>query len=388
MTRPISFLAAGFFLLPIVAKGQEPPAADPAWKKHVIQDGFATQTAVAADFTGDGHMDIIASNGGKVRLFAGPDWKDEHALYVYPKINTQCIHVETFDVDGDGDPDYLGANSKGPVFWLENPGGNIEGLWTYRIVDDHLNGIHCLLKADVNADGQPDLLVNNFEPEGPLGDSLTWQQVPDRPLEAKTWLRNVFAPGDAPGGSHYFGFGDVDGDGDGDIACGAKGDPFQGGNWFAWWKNPGGGGAGIWEKEIIAEGQAGATNILPADVNGDGVMDFIASRGHGQGVLWFEGPGPEWVLHDIQPEIVGPHSLTVSDLDGDGDMDAATCGKESQWVMWYENDGLGNFALHLIDAGQMAYDIRSTDLDGDGDLDLLLAGHRSKNVVWYENPLK
>ena len=122
------------------------------------------------------------------------------------------------------------------------------------------------------------------------------------------------------------------------------------------------------------------------DINGDGKLDWVASRGHGLGVLWFENP--PWQLHDIDTKIEFPHSLTTADHDQDGDIDVATCGYGSERVMWYENDGTGNFKLHTLDAQQQSYDLRSVDMDGDGDLDLLNAGRGSNNVTWYENPTK
>ena len=141
-----------------------------------------------------------------------------------------------------------------------------------------------------------------------------------------------------------------------------------------------------WEKVVIAKNQLAATNILPGDLNGDGMMDFLASRGHSQGVIWFEGP--KWKLHEIDRTIKSPHSLVLADLDGDGDLDGATCGFESQRVAWYENDGEGRFAVHVIDEDQESYDLRAVDMDYDGDLDLLNAGRATANVVWYENCLQ
>ena len=119
-------------------------------------------------------------------------------------------------------------------------------------------------------------------------------------------------------------------------------------------------------------------------MNGDGKTDFIASRGHGRGVLWFEAPN--WKLHDINPDLKSPHCRTIADFDQDGDIDAATCAYESRIAAWFENDGKGAFKTHILDEDQAAYDIRSVDMDSDGDLDILIAGQRSKNVVWYENP--
>ena len=127
------------------------------------------------------------------------------------------------------------------------------------------------------------------------------------------------------------------------------------------------------------------------DVNGDGRTDFIASRGHGHGVLWFEhpkSPGGKWREREIAPSLHGPHCLIVADMDGDGDPDAATCAKDDQIAAWFENDGHGKFTTHIVGRDQAAYDIRAVDMDGDGDLDLLVAGQASRNVVWYANPLK
>ena len=360
-------------------------ASDASWTKHTVMEKGRNNTAVAADFDGDGRVDVITSYGGRVSLFLAPDW-EEIPLHRLSKPGATCIHSEVMDVDGDGDPDWTGSEAWEAPFWLENP-GDPEKPWRARTIDPDIRGIHCLLRADVDGDGKGDLVINNFVPEGPLADSVAWFRAPDEPREAPHWERHVFADGDARGGSHYFGFGDVTGDGRGDIAIGAKGEPFEDGNWFAYWTHPGEEGVeGPWEKTVIAREQTGATNIRPADVNGDGAVDFIASRGHGRGVLWFEAP--DWEEHVIDPDMLSPHSLAVADLDGDGDPDAASCGYESRRLAWYENDGTGKFTVHVLDEDQESYDLRAVDMDGDGDLDLLNAGRGSGNVVWYENPAR
>ena len=363
--------------------------AQTKWKRHLIMEQGHCNSAVAIDVNKDGKQDVIASFNGKVSLFMAPDWKQEILLYQFKNAGAGCIHSTTIDVDNDGDLDWAGSLAHEHPFWLKNPGPSdfAKGPWVMRIIDPEITGIHCLLTSDIDNDGRQDLVINNFLPDEGIADSMAWFSVPENVHASDKWQRYIFADGDARGGSHYMSAADIDGDGWKEIAVGAKGKPFDDGNWFAFWKNPGKEGVkGAWKKTILAEDHLGATNILGADVNGDGKVDWVASRGHGVGVLWFENPS--WKIHEIDQEIKQPHSLTVADHDQDGDIDIASCGFESEWVRWYENDGKGNFTIHTLDEAQQSYDLRSIDMDGDGDQDLLNAGRGSKNVVWYENLLK
>jgi hypothetical protein len=233
-----------------------------------------------------------------------------------------------------------------------------------------------------------DLIANSFhdEKKTTVPRSIAWLEIPANPREAKQWKRHVFAARDAPGGSHYMGFGDLNGDGRGDITCGAKGQPFSDGEWFAWWEQPAD-PRGPWKKHLLAENQPGASNIHPVHIDGDEAIDIVATRGHGVGVFWFQGP--DFRPIEIDPKIEGPHTLVTSDLDGDQDIDIAVCGRTTDGTtMWYQNDGNGNFTPSVIDRDQGSYDLRAVDMDGDGDLDLLSAGHQNNNVVWYENQIK
>ncbi|MEO0475934.1 MAG: VCBS repeat-containing protein [Planctomycetota bacterium] len=356
------------------------------WIKHTVcaDKGRSITTAVAADYTGDGLIDVITSYSGQVSLFTAPEW-NETLLATLSDSKRQCIHSETFDIDGDGDMDWVGGLAKDNPFWLENP-GNAEDTWTVRVIDHDLAAIHCFLRADVDRNGQFDLIVNHFLPEGVLADSIVWLKIPDKVHDATHWERHVFADRDAPGGSHYFGFGDLDGDGWSEITVAAKGTPFERGNWFAYWQHPGKNKVNRpWKRVVVAEGETGATNILPGDLNGDGRPDLLASNGHGHGVFWFEAPN--WEKRMIDADMNCPHSLALDDLDGDGDLDAASCGFKSKRLSIYLNDGKGRFTRHDLDTEQESYDLRAIDMDGDGDLDLLNAGRASRNVVWYENPL-
>lgn len=368
------------------AAGAE-PAKTNNWKKHVAYQGSACMTAVAGDFSGDGLIDIVCNAGNKTQLLVAPDWTpimlgDEGANW---------IHSESMDVDGDGDLDVIGTPYKpGRIVWLERPANPLTDRWKERLVDDQVDGVHGLLVGNVDNVGRPELLATSAQPTQPFPYSLVWYRIPNNPHSAERWERFVFAAGDAPGLSHYLGIGDIDGDGRPDASAAAKGDNSEAGangQWFAWWqagKDP----TQPWKKEIVAANQPGATNIHPADVNGDGKVDLVASRGHGVGVVWFERQkvSGAWNEHTIDAELREPHCLAIADLDRDGDIDVTTVAYGSERAMWYENDGRGNFESHVIGENQQAYDIRVIDMDTDGDLDLVVAGRASNNVVWYENP--
>jgi hypothetical protein len=355
------------------------------WARHVIARGFRNQSAAAGDFTGGGHMDVISGdieNDRKITLFRAPDW---NPALLRPGI--RVIQSAALDIDRDGRVDYIGAQYRpGLIFWLEHPKNPMIDPWPFHLIDDFtkggVDGVHGIALADLDGDGRPELLAASGWNDGDFPDSIAWFRIPKDPRNAARWERFILANRDAPGFGHYLGVGDVNRDGRIDVASAAKSGPD--GNWFAWWEQP----ADItkpWTKHLISRNQEGATNILIVDLNGDGKPDFLASRGHGTGVVWFEAP--DWKPHEINTSYIGPHGLAAGDINGDGRPDFAVCSKDSGILAWFENDGRGQFTEHRIHEDQSAYEVRLVDMNGDGALDILVAGQESQNVVWYENRL-
>ena len=376
----------------IIAAGAD--ASAPVWVRNSIPLPESIWSVEAVDANGDGKLDLIAMGETKVFALVAPDWKPHVLLDAKEPKMLYCVAI---DADRDGDLDiavgryrvpsieYRQAREagktveepKGPDFsiaWIENI-GRVGAPWPLHVIDREFNGIHGLWTGDVNRDGVKDLLADSIM--GPLfPKSLAWFQTP--PPGESAFKRHIITKGGADGRPHYLDFADLNGDGRGDLLVGDSG-----AGTFTWWEQ----GEGIdqpWTKHLIAT-ESGATNIKAADVNRDGVMDVVASCGHGKGVFWFEGP--TWKKHVIDADLRDPHALAVGDFDRDGNLDVAIASFGAKLVRWYQNDGTGSFTAHDIDTTnqQEAYDLKAIDLDGDGRLDLILAGRETRNAVWYRN---
>jgi len=364
-----------------------------SFEKQVVYEGAPVHSAQAADYNGDGLKDLIFSADGGVNLALSPDF-EVYQIHSLPKpFQEACIHSNIMDVDGDGDMDFLGEN--GGIYWLECPNHQVKTKsWNLHWITREFTGTHCIALHDVNADGQQDIIVNNFFPPGhdiektwpnQYPNSIIWFSVPDDPRNENAWRPHLIADGDAVGGSHYIGFADINGDSQDECLAGAKGDPFEGGNHYAYW-TMGDKVTDPWKKTML-DHQTGATHIYGSDFNQDGQTDMIASNGHGYGLVYYEAP--EFEPEIIDPELYRPHAFTIADIENDGDVDLFVCAKGSKVAKWHENNGKGEFTGHHLTDDQQAYDIFICDLENDGDLDIIIAGHLSENIVLFrqkDNP--
>jgi len=178
---------------------------------------------------------------------------------------------------------------------------------------------------------------------------------------------------------------DLDGDGDFDILSSSETD-----DKISWYENLDGFGSFGYKQEISNEADY-ASDVIGADIDGDGDYDVISASRLDYKIAWYEnldGLGNFGQQHVISSNAAWATSVCSADLDGDGDVDILSSSWTDNKIAWYENlDGWGNFSPEIIITTSCsgANDVICKDLDGDGDLDVLSASDHDPNIAWYEN---
>jgi hypothetical protein len=245
--------------------------------------------------------------------------------------------------------------------------------------------------ADINGDGRLDAVIGTEKPEKTnAAGGIFWYEFPASGNPADPWIRHtILAAGHAYEDMAPY---DIDGDGLVDIVASIN-------TQVAWFRNPGPTG-GAWVQTLIGNGGTENTMRL-ADIDGDGKLDVAASSG-----VYFQNSPTNWTR-----VIVGTAKRSSSLLDigsGLSAINLVTDGPASS-IVWYENprEHGGNartdpWTMYTVGpgydcafcAGQDVAISATADLTGDGRMDIVVGQAEADTndnappggLRWFEMP--
>ena len=371
-----------------------------SWTERTVSASFDGAHAVTTfDLDRDGDFDVVgaAVNGDRITWWENLDtvglaWlaHDVDATF------DGARGVTVSDVDGDGDPDLVGAaRDDDAVTWWEN----LDGLalnWSEHVVSSTFDGAVSVDTRDLDRDGDQDVVAAAV-----LDDQVTWWENLDG--AGTSWLERPLAT--ALDGPFSVAIADLDSDGDPDLLAPGFND-----DRIAWWRNDSLHRRPHYENALVVVDSIGANSpakVIIADIDSDGDGDLVQASYYAGGLCdeflqgdppeslglqnWYEntaGDGSVWTPRYMP---TGGEDVIASDLDFDGDLDIVRASFSGGYY-WGENLGaLDDWDLHAIDAyyDECSTHVAVADFDLDGDLDVVGGsnGHdlNDQRVNWIEN---
>jgi FG-GAP-like repeat/FG-GAP repeat len=383
--------------------------------------GYGPASVAVADVNGDGKPDIVVANScgssstcpapgtaapGTVGVLLGNGNGTFQTAVTYGSGGYGASSVAIADVNGDGKPDIVVANSCGSSSTCPAPGtvgvllGNGNGTFQTAVTYGSGGyGANSVAIADVNGNGKLDLLVLNScstnncveTGDGTVGVLLN---------NGNGTFQTAVAYDSGGLGPSSIAVGDVNGDGKPDVVvaqcsgyplgiCSTAGEVgVLLGNGDGTFQAAVNYGSGFLQPFDVGDPNA----VALADINGDGHLDILVtnfdSGDHGGedggvGVLLGNGDGT------FQPAVTynpggAASGLAIADLNGNGKLDAAVIesiceqcmsnnGNPSPSVAVFAGNGDGTFQSAVYFAASAeAVSVVAADLNGDGLPDLVL----------------
>jgi hypothetical protein len=381
-------------------------ASSPRFKVQRINDMYYSWSAAAADFNRDGVMDVVAGP----YIYWGPDYTRSSEIYLANVFNpakefatVNCQY--TFDFNGDGWPDVLTGPPNATLYI--NPKGE-EHRWSkYQVIPTAIQSEITLFK-DIDGDGKPELIYD-------MNGALYYAKF-DTADPTKPWTQHQVSDS-GYGIVHGIGVGDINGDGRMDIlnANGWWEQPPAGQNEGLWIYHPVAFGR-YGHRSTGEGGSVMAVYDVNGDGLNDVVTSLSA---HGFGMAWYEQKRDAkgnitFVEHMINDDYAfkdnaggvafsQQHGSTFADIDGDGIPDFIV-GKR-YWThldAFFDPDPYGPPVLYVYrtvrdkkapggarfvpelvhNRSGAGSDVMAVDLNKDGKMDIISSTDRGTFIFW------
>ena len=294
--------------------------------------GTSTTDVDLVDVEGDGDLDLFVAEGtdsmalrqNRLLINDGEGRFTDETARQLPALPANSSKADFADLDGDGDLDCLVATIAGELFLANDGSGRfshepdrLPPAWPFP--SDISADVR---SADLDGDGDRDLLVSNENPFNPL---------PEGGAQDRLWIND---------------------------------------------------GTGHFADETAARLPADTDQtaaLLPGDLDGDGDLDLIKLNRGQERVLINDGRAvfADETTARFPTSDDSSRGGALVDLDGDQDLDLVVANSRSQPVALYFNDGRGRFEVGSFGMSPLPDEtdagLALGDLDRDGDLDVYLA---------------
>jgi hypothetical protein len=384
------------------------------------------------DFDGDGWLDLAVASGrgGLIAWYRGaPAEEGEETPWPPRVVGRNLAEVAALcvsDVDNDGDLDLVSVAARdGLLSWHENVDPDGES-WVWHVVASGLFEPRSLAVADLDDDGDVDLVVGGAAPDtlllfentsGPGGAFSRWDLISSQAaIDALTvadvkigGAPEIVVAGPAGLDAHVLAFpdasagpggiiasvedhlanpglplnalvaGDLDDDGDVDLASNSAS-----GELILWHENPG--MLSAWPTGALAEEIEASVGLAVADVDGNSVVDVVGAGGFSEEAVWYEYVAGLFLPHEVDSNPnVGFALFATGDFSGDGKVDVALVENERGQISWHEQGDNGLFRPHAIDENPRLGDgLAILDINGDGEDDVVSGSLLDAVGVWVE----
>jgi hypothetical protein len=368
-----------------------------------ISDMYYSWGAGAGDINKDGAMDIVAGP----YVYLGPDFTNYREIFPAMPFNpakdftdVNCEYV--FDFTGDGWPDVLTGPPNSTLY--VNPNGESRRWDKYPAVSGIQSEVTVL--KDIDGSGVPALIYDK--------NGCVCYAKPD-PANPTKFIEHVISERGLAT-AHGLGAGDINGDGRVDILNpnGWWEQPATDADKTLWIYHP-----QAFTRYGHRVANPGGAVMAVYDVNGDGLNDVVTSlNAHGFGLAWYEQKRDatgniSFVRHMISDDYASKnagdvtfselHGTACADIDGDGIPDFIV-GKRN-WshldtymdpdpngpsvLYWYRTvrnpkaPGGAEFVPELIhNRSGAGSDVLAVDLNHDGKIDLVTSTDRGTFIFW------
>jgi uncharacterized protein YjdB len=340
---------------------------------------------VTSDIDGDGKPDLVVANSpgfpfGSFSIFRNTSSSGTvtFAARVDTTLGTDGTSVATGDLDGDGKPDVVVANygsSTISVFRNTSTLGTVS--FAAKVVYLTANSPRSVAIGDMDGDGKPDIVVACSG-----SDAVSLHRNTGSPGNVAFAPKTNFATGASP---YFVAIADADGDGKPDLAVvnGISNDVSVLRNTSSF------GSINFATKVDFAAGDF-PRYLAWGDADGDGKPDMAVANYYSNSVSVFRNTGSAGtVSFATKVDYATDSNSTMGDINGDGKPDMAITNSGSANISVFRNTGSSgtiSFAPKVNQTtGNYPVGVAIGDIDGDGKPDMSVANYLSASVSVIRN---